>query len=56
MLLLGVGNPEAGVNGTPHAPDFDVDERALPLGVRAMAGFLASRLAAGDTDAALLPS
>ncbi|WP_328771552.1 M20/M25/M40 family metallo-hydrolase [Streptomyces sp. NBC_00286] len=45
MLFLGVANPEAGLNGTPHAPDFAADERALGIGVRAMAGFLTSRLA-----------
>jgi metal-dependent amidase/aminoacylase/carboxypeptidase family protein len=45
MFYLGVANPEAGVNGVPHSPDF-ADERALEIGVRAMAGFLASRLAA----------
>ncbi|GGK46273.1 hypothetical protein [Streptomyces flaveus] len=44
MFFLGVANPEAGLNGTPHAPDFGADERALGLGVRAMAGFLAGRL------------
>jgi metal-dependent amidase/aminoacylase/carboxypeptidase family protein len=45
MFYLGVANPEAGVNGIPHSPDFAADERALGIGVRAMAGFLASRLA-----------
>ncbi|MER5222524.1 hypothetical protein [Streptomyces flaveus] len=44
MFFLGVANPEAGLNGTPHAPDFGADERALGLGVRAMAGCLAGRL------------
>ncbi|MFF7194618.1 M20 family metallopeptidase [Streptomyces sp. NPDC008079] len=46
MFYLGVANPEAGMNGAPHAPDFAADERALGFGVRGMAGFLLSRLAA----------
>ncbi|GAB2954544.1 M20 family metallopeptidase [Streptomyces pseudoechinosporeus] len=44
MFFLGVANPEADLNGTPHARDFGADERALGIGVRAMAGFLFSRL------------
>lgn len=44
MFYLGVANPEAGFNGVPHAPDFAADERAIGLGVRAMAGLLLSRL------------
>ncbi|OAH12886.1 zinc-binding metallopeptidase family protein [Streptomyces jeddahensis] len=44
MLYLGVANPEAGINGIPHSPDFAADERAIGIGVRAMAGFLSSRL------------
>jgi metal-dependent amidase/aminoacylase/carboxypeptidase family protein len=63
MFYLGVANPEAGVNGMPHSPDFAADERALGIGVRAMAGFLASRLAArlpaqsrtGQAAAGVLP-
>lgn len=46
MFYLGVADPTAGIDGVPHSPDFAVDERALGTGVRAMAGFLASRLAA----------
>lgn len=44
MLYLGVANPDTGVNGTPHSPDFAADERAVGLGVRAMAGLLLRRL------------
>lgn len=44
MLFLGVANPAAGINGVPHAPDFAADERAIGLGVRAMAALLLSRL------------
>lgn len=44
MFYLGVANPDAGLNGVPHAPDFAADEDAIGLGVRAMAGLLLSRL------------
>ncbi|MFG1804925.1 M20 family metallopeptidase [Streptomyces sp. NPDC049040] len=46
MYFLGVADPASGVNGAPHAPDFVADERAIRVGVQAMAGFLSSRLAA----------
>jgi hypothetical protein len=29
MFFLGVTNPEAGLNGTPHAPDFGADDAPL---------------------------
>ncbi|WP_433219596.1 M20 metallopeptidase family protein [Dactylosporangium sp. CS-047395] len=41
MFFLGVGPA-----GVPHAPTFTVDERAIPLGVRAMTSLLLDRLAA----------
>jgi metal-dependent amidase/aminoacylase/carboxypeptidase family protein len=44
MLYLGVANPDAGINGVPHAPNFAADERAIGLGVRVMAGLLLGRL------------
>jgi metal-dependent amidase/aminoacylase/carboxypeptidase family protein len=44
MFILGVANPEAGLNGIPHSPDFAADETAIGVGVRSMAGFLSSRL------------
>jgi metal-dependent amidase/aminoacylase/carboxypeptidase family protein len=44
MLYLGVANPDVGINGIPHSPDFAADERAIGLGVRAMAGLLLRRL------------
>lgn len=46
MFFLGVANPEAGLNGAPHDLNFGADERAIAIGVRAMAGFLSSRLTA----------
>jgi metal-dependent amidase/aminoacylase/carboxypeptidase family protein len=44
MLYLGVANPDAGINGLPHAPGFAADERAIGVGVRAMTGLLSNRL------------
>ncbi|SPF06396.1 putative hydrolase YxeP [Streptomyces sp. MA5143a] len=44
MFYLGVANPETGINGVPHSPDFAADEHAIGIGVRAMAGFLSHRL------------
>jgi metal-dependent amidase/aminoacylase/carboxypeptidase family protein len=44
MFYLGVANPAAGINGAPHSPDFAADERAIGVGVRAMAGLLVRRL------------
>ncbi len=46
MFYLGVANPEAGMSGVPHSPDFAADERAIGIGVRVMAGFLSVRLEA----------
>ncbi|WP_326999982.1 M20/M25/M40 family metallo-hydrolase [Dactylosporangium sp. NBC_01737] len=46
MFWLGVADPGAGVNGITHAPDFAADERAIGVGVRAMAGLLLHRLRA----------
>jgi metal-dependent amidase/aminoacylase/carboxypeptidase family protein len=45
MLYLGVADPETGMNGAPHTPDFAADERAIGHGVRAMASLLTHRLA-----------
>lgn len=50
MCYLGVADAAAGIHGVPHSPDFAADERAVGVGVRAMAGFLASRLAAPPAD------
>ena len=50
-FLLGTRNDARGIASTNHTAEFDVDEAALPLGVRALAtlawDFLASRPAAG---------
>jgi amidohydrolase len=47
FFLLGTRNDAKGIASTNHTPRFDVDEDALPLGVRAMAtlawDFLAER-------------
>jgi metal-dependent amidase/aminoacylase/carboxypeptidase family protein len=45
QFYLGVADPETGMNGAPHTPDFAADERAIGHGVRAMAGLLTDRLA-----------
>ena len=37
FFLLGTRNDAKGIPSTNHTPAFDVDEDALPLGVRAMA-------------------
>jgi len=37
MFLLGVGAPDRGRAAPLHSPDFDLDERALPVGVAVFA-------------------
>jgi metal-dependent amidase/aminoacylase/carboxypeptidase family protein len=44
QFYLGVADPETGMNGAPHSPDFAADERAIGHGVRAMSGLLIDRL------------
>jgi metal-dependent amidase/aminoacylase/carboxypeptidase family protein len=44
MFWLGVADPEHGINGLPHSPDFQADERAIAIGARAMAMLLRRRL------------
>lgn len=46
MFFLGVANPAAGISGLVHTPTFAADERAIGNGTRAMANWLAIRLAA----------
>jgi metal-dependent amidase/aminoacylase/carboxypeptidase family protein len=50
MFILGVANPAAGLSGIVHTPTFAADERAIALGTRVMAGWLATRLTALDND------
>ena len=40
FLWLGVSNPEKGITGILHQPDFDIDENALVVGARLMATVL----------------
>ncbi|MCP4657957.1 MAG: amidohydrolase [bacterium] len=40
MYWLGVSNPEKGIIGAPHSPEFAVDEEAIIVGARTMAGVL----------------
>jgi len=44
MFLLGVANPERGILGAPHFPDFDADEEAIQVGTRAMSQLIWQRL------------
>lgn len=46
MFYLGVGDAAAGLSGLPHHPAFDPDERAIGIGVRAMAALLCHRITA----------
>jgi amidohydrolase len=41
---LGVANPEKGITGIPHTPDFDVDEDCIMVGVNAMSKMLLAYL------------
>ena len=45
-VKMGVKNEEKGITAMIHTEDFDLDERVLPLGVRAVATLLWDRLAA----------
>lgn len=40
MFWLGVGNAARGIRAPLHAPEFDVDEESLVVGVKAMANLL----------------
>ena len=40
MFWLGVGNPEKGMTAMLHTADFDADEDALPIGVKAMSNLV----------------
>ncbi len=48
MYWLGGANPAKGKFAMLHTPDFDVDERCLKVGVRAMAALLVNTLARHD--------
>jgi len=36
-FLLGAGDPTSGISAPHHHPDFDIDERCLPIGVEVLA-------------------
>jgi metal-dependent amidase/aminoacylase/carboxypeptidase family protein len=36
MFILGVANPKRGIAGVPHSPTYDADEKAIPIGTKAM--------------------
>jgi len=44
FFFMGVGNPERGITSNWHTPTFDIDEAALPVGVRAMAAVVLQAL------------
>lgn len=46
MFFLGVANPEKGIAAFNHAPDYDLDESAIPRGALAMANVLLHHLGA----------
>ncbi|MBI4312509.1 MAG: amidohydrolase [Chloroflexi bacterium] len=37
-FLLGVGNPQQGIDASLHSPQFDIDESALPVAAETLAG------------------
>jgi amidohydrolase len=45
MYWLGVGNPDKGITGALHTPEYDADEDSLPVGVRAMTAVVLDYLA-----------
>ncbi|MCC6587869.1 MAG: amidohydrolase [Bryobacterales bacterium] len=45
---LGVGNPDKGINGALHTPEYDADEDSIPVGVRVMTAVLLDYLARGQ--------
>jgi amidohydrolase len=49
MFLLGVANPERGIDAPHHSPSFDLDEAALPAGVAVFAETVRRWLATGGT-------
>jgi amidohydrolase len=48
MLGLGVANPDRGIVYPPHHPRFDLDEDALAVGVRVLAGIALRFLGADE--------
>jgi hypothetical protein len=47
MFMIGVANPERGIAGVPHSPDYDADEAAIPLATKAMSLLLWQELSRG---------
>jgi metal-dependent amidase/aminoacylase/carboxypeptidase family protein len=47
LLFLGVSNPAKGIVGMPHAPFYQADDDAIPVGVRAMTAVLLDYLEPG---------
>ncbi len=47
LLILGTRNRAKGIESVNHTPDFDIDEAALPLGVRTLVTLALGTLTAG---------
>ena len=47
-FVLGVGNQEKGINANLHTAEFDIDERALTVGAKAMTNLVLDYLEAGN--------
>jgi metal-dependent amidase/aminoacylase/carboxypeptidase family protein len=49
MFWLGVANPEKGISGMPHSPDFDADDEALVTGAKVMTSIILNYMAQHPT-------
>jgi metal-dependent amidase/aminoacylase/carboxypeptidase family protein len=45
MFFLGGSNTEKGTIAMPHSPTFQVDERAIDVGIKAISSLIANYLA-----------
>lgn len=52
MFFLGASNQAKGIVALPHSPAFQVDEAAIPIGIKAMSHVLASYLVSPPKGAA----
>lgn len=53
MFVIGVANPDRGIAGVPHSPDYDADEAAIPLATKAMSLLLWQELSRADARGAV---
>lgn len=52
MFFLGASNREKGIVALPHSPGFQIDETAIPIGIKAMSGVLVNYLLSPPKSAA----